>query len=75
MTCTIEGNNSGVTLEATVEEGNPHSVLKNVMNAPRKSGECGIKSSCKGTKLISDHTIVPHPKTRLSMVTNSDELK
>jgi hypothetical protein len=32
MTSTIEGNNSvGVTFEATVEEGDPRSGLKNVM--------------------------------------------
>jgi hypothetical protein len=31
MTSIIEGNNSGVTLEATVEEGDPRSGLKNVM--------------------------------------------
>jgi hypothetical protein len=31
MTSTVEGNNSGVTLGATVEEGDPRSGLKNVM--------------------------------------------
>jgi hypothetical protein len=35
MTSTIEGNNSGVTLEATVEEGDPRSGLKNVMGMAR----------------------------------------
>jgi hypothetical protein len=40
MTCTIEGNHSvgslcGVTLGATVEEGDPRSGLKNVMHVRR----------------------------------------
>jgi hypothetical protein len=31
MTCTLKGNNCGVTLETTIEEGDPRSGLKNVM--------------------------------------------